>query len=127
MDSENLNLDAPIRLRLARSHDEGRTFIAETIPVTRVIDKQELAVSPDDIRIAIVYESSQGPKIVTTPDGGKTWNEARVVEPGKVATSGPRRSPFQGMAGRLFAVWAEGEREYRTGNVWFNGAPLTTK
>jgi hypothetical protein len=29
-------------------------------------------------------------------------------------------------SGRLFAVWAEGEREYRTGNVWFNSVRLTT-
>ncbi|MGH9387823.1 MAG: sialidase family protein [Vicinamibacterales bacterium] len=80
METENLNLGAPIRLRLARSRDEGRTFIAETIPVTRVIDKPELAVSPDGKRIAVVYESSPGPTLVTTADGGRTWNEARVVE-----------------------------------------------
>jgi hypothetical protein len=29
-------------------------------------------------------------------------------------------------SGRLFAVWGEGEREYRTGNVWFNRVALTT-
>ena len=25
--------------------------------------------------------------------------------------------------GRLFVVWAEGERDYRTGTVWFNSVP----
>jgi hypothetical protein len=81
MDREKLVVGDPTRLRLARSRDEGRTFEVETIPVTRVNDKPELAVSPDGKRIAIVFESSPGPTIVTTSDGGKTWHEPRVVEP----------------------------------------------
>lgn len=81
MDHENLDPGAPTRLRLARSHDEGRTFVTESIPVTRVSDKPELAVSSDGKRIAVVYESSAGPTIVTTADEGETWNEARLIEP----------------------------------------------
>jgi hypothetical protein len=81
MDHENLDRGAATRLRLARSLDEGRTFSADTIPVARVSDKPELAVSSDGTRIAIVYESTPGPTLVTTADGGKTWNDARVVEP----------------------------------------------
>ena len=77
MDHETLNPGAPTRLRLARSRDQGRTFTAETIPVTRVVDKPELAVSPDGRRIAVVYEAATGPTIVTTADGGESWNEAR--------------------------------------------------
>ena len=81
MDHENLNPGAPTRLRLARSRDQGRTFSVDTIPVTRVSDKPELAVSPDGHRIAVVYESTPGPAIVTSTDGGKTWNDARLIEP----------------------------------------------
>ena len=60
MDHENLNPGAPTRLRLARSHDEGRTFVAESIPVTQVSDKPELAVSSDGKRIAVVYRVEPG-------------------------------------------------------------------
>ena len=102
MDHDNLNSGAPNRLRLARSQDEGRTFIAETIPVTRVIDKPELAVSADGKRIAVVYESSPGPTIVTTADGGATWNQARLVEPGN---------------GRHF--WPEALTFAPDGTLWF--------
>jgi photosystem II stability/assembly factor-like uncharacterized protein len=104
MDSESLNLGAPIRLRLARSRDEGRTFVAETIPVTRVSDKPELAVSPDGLRIAIVYESSPGPTIVTTADGGKTWSGARVVEPGNGRHFWPEALTFAPDGALWFAV-----------------------
>jgi BNR repeat-like domain len=104
MDHENLNPGAPTRLRLARSRDEGRTFIAETIPVTRVTDKPELAVSPDGKRIAIVYESSPGPTIVSTADGGKTWNEARMVEPGNGRHFWPEALTFAPDGSLWFAV-----------------------
>jgi hypothetical protein len=30
-------------------------------------------------------------------------------------------------ADRLFAVWGAGERDYRTGNVWFNDMPVVTR
>ena len=93
MDHADLNPGAPNRLRLARSRDEGRTFIAETIPVTRVVDKPELAVSPDGQRIAVVYESSPGPTVVTTADSGKTWTRRAWLNRATGDTSGPRRSP----------------------------------
>jgi photosystem II stability/assembly factor-like uncharacterized protein len=104
MDNADLKPGSPNRLRLARSRDEGRTFIAETVPVTRVIDKPELAVSPDGRRIAIVYESSPGPTIVTTADGGKTWNDARVVEPGNGRHFWPERLTFAPDGALWFAV-----------------------
>ncbi len=104
MDHENLNPGAPTRLRLVRSHDEGRTFIAETVPVTQVSDKPELAVSADGKRIAVVYESSRGPAIVTTADGGKTWNEARLVEPGNGRHFWPEALTFASDGALWFAV-----------------------
>ena len=104
MDHENLDPGAPTRLRLARSRDQGRTFTAETIPVTRVVDKPELAVSPDGRRIAVVYESGPGPTIVTTADGGKSWNEARVVEPGNGRHFWPEALTFAPDGALWFAV-----------------------
>jgi photosystem II stability/assembly factor-like uncharacterized protein len=104
MDHEDLDPGAVARLRLARSHDEGRTFIAETIPVTRVSDKPELAVSADGKRIAVVYESSPGPAIVSTADGGKTWNEARLVEPGNGRHFWPEALTFAPDGALWFAV-----------------------
>ena len=104
MDQEIRAPGAPNRLRLARSRDEGRTFDVETIPVTRVIDKPELAVSPDGKRIAVVYESSPGPTIVTTTDGGKTWHEARVVEPSNGRHFWPQSLAFAPDGALWFAV-----------------------
>jgi photosystem II stability/assembly factor-like uncharacterized protein len=104
MDHENLNPGAPTRLRLARSRDQGRTFAVETIPVTRISDKPELAVSPDGQRIAVVYESSLGPSIVTTTDGGKIWNDARVIEPGNGRHFWPEALTFAPDGGLWFAV-----------------------
>ncbi|HEU4891967.1 MAG TPA: sialidase family protein [Vicinamibacterales bacterium] len=101
---DNPEPGAPNRLRLARSRDEGKTFSAETIPVTRVIDKPELAVSPDGARIAVVYESNPGPSIVTTADGGKIWNEARVVEPGNGRHFWPEALTFAPDGALWFAV-----------------------
>ena len=104
MDHENLNPGAPTRLRLVRSHDEGRRFVAETIPVTHVSDKPELAVSSDGKRIAVVYESSPGPALVTTADGGKSWNEARLVEPGNGRHFWPEALTFAPDGALWFAV-----------------------
>ena len=104
LDHDTLSPGSPVRLRLARSRDEGRTFTTETIPVTRVIDKPELAVSPDGTRIAIVYESTPGPSIATTADGGKTWNEARVVEPGNGRHFWPQGLTFAADGALWFAV-----------------------
>ena len=67
-------------LRLARSADRGRTFRVETVTDQRVGDKPELAVSPDGKNLHLVYESSPGPRLISSRDGGKTWGEARVVE-----------------------------------------------
>ena len=111
MDNESLTLGAQNRLRLARSRDEGRTFIVETIPVTRVVDKPELAVSPDGKRIAIVYESSPGPTLVTTADGGKTWNEARVVEPANGRHFWPQALGFAPDGALWFAVPSMSDRD----------------
>jgi photosystem II stability/assembly factor-like uncharacterized protein len=104
MDHADLDPASPVRLRLVRSHDEGRTFTAETIPVTRVSDKPELAVSPDGQRIAVVYESGPGPTIVTTADGGKTWNDARLVEPGGGRHFWPEALTFAPDGALWFAV-----------------------
>lgn len=104
MDNADLNPGSPERLRLARSRDRGRTFAVDTIPVTRVSDKPELAVSSDGQRIAVVYESSAGPSIVTTTDGGTTWNEARVVEPGNGRHFWPEALTFGPDGALWFAV-----------------------
>jgi hypothetical protein len=101
---DNEKPGAPNRLRLARSRDEGRTFVAETIPVTRVVDKPELAVSTDGTRIAVVYESGPGPTIVTSADGGTTWNDARVVEPGNGRHFWPEALTFAPDGALWFAV-----------------------
>src|SRR5215813_12062604 len=50
------------RLRLARSGDGGRTFLAHTVTTERVIDKPEIAISNDGKHLYIVYESSPGPR-----------------------------------------------------------------
>ncbi len=104
MDHETLDPNAPVRLRLVRSRDEGRTFAAETIPVMHVVDKPELAVSADGMRIAVVYESGPGPTVVTTTNGGKTWNDARVVEPGNGRHFWPEAFAFAPDGALWFAV-----------------------
>jgi hypothetical protein len=69
-------------------------------------------------------------------DGAKTWGEdiwlsnridgAAYKSPqGFTAIYGHYGGAAISSSGRLFAVWAEGEREYRTGSVWFNSIPLT--
>src|SRR5262245_10788791 len=104
MDNDNLAPGASVRLRLARSSDEGRTFTVQTIPGTRVSDKPELAVSADGRRTAIVYESSPGPTLVTSGDGGRTWNEARMVEPGNGRHFWPESLAFAPDGALWFAV-----------------------
>jgi len=104
MDHDNLDPGAPTRLRLARSRDEGRTFSVDTIPVSHVSDKPELAVSSDGRRIAVVYESSSGPSIVTTADGGTTWNDARLVEPSNGRHFWPEALTFAPDGALWFAV-----------------------
>jgi hypothetical protein len=104
MDHENLNPGAPTRLRLARSRDEGRSFTAETIPVTSVSDKPELAVSADGRRIAIVYEATPGPTIVTSNDGGTTWNNGRLIEPSNGRHFWPEALTFAPDGALWFAV-----------------------
>jgi hypothetical protein len=79
MDNESVRPRSLTRLRLARSRDEGRTFSVETVTTQRVSDKPELAVSADGMHIAIVYESSPGPAMVVSDDGGVTWSDPRVV------------------------------------------------
>ena len=104
MDWANLNPGSSTRLRLARSRDRGRTFTTDTVPVTRVSDKPELAVSADGRRIAIVYEAGPGPTIVTSVDGGRTWNEARVVEPANGRHFWPEALTFAPDGAIWFAV-----------------------
>jgi BNR repeat protein len=104
MDNDNLAPGTPVRLRLARSSDEGKTFAVQTIPGTRVTDKPELTVSADGRRIAIVYESGPGPTLVTSGDGGRTWNEARVVEPGHGRHFWPESLTFAPDGALWFAV-----------------------
>ena len=104
MDWERLAAGSRARLRLARSRDEGRTFEVETIPMSRVSDKPELAVSPDGQRIAIVYESGSGPTIVTSTDGGKTWPAPRLVEPGNGRHFWPESLTFAPDGALWFAV-----------------------
>jgi BNR repeat-like domain len=104
MDHGELTPSSPVRLRLARSSDEGKTFTVETVPVTRVTDKPELAVSAGGTRIAIVYESSPGPTLVTSGDGGKTWNEARMVEPSNGRHFWPESLTFAPDGALWFAV-----------------------
>jgi hypothetical protein len=67
------------RLRLARSRDGGRTFAVDTVSTEHVSDKPELAVSRDGQHLYIVYESSPGPRLVASHDGGKTWEASRVI------------------------------------------------
>ena len=83
MDNETARPRSVTRLRLARSRDEGRTFSVETVTTQRVSDKPELAVSADGMHIAIVFESSPGPTLVSSDDGGAMWNEPRVVVQGE--------------------------------------------
>lgn len=104
MDRANLRIGDPTRLRLARSRDEGRTFEVETIPVTRVNDKPELAVSPNGKRIAIVFESTPGATVVSSSDGGKTWQEPRVVEPSNGRHFWPESLTFAPDGALWFAV-----------------------
>ncbi len=68
-------------LRLARSEDEGRSFLAQTVTDQHVSDKPELAVSPDGRRLYIAYESRPGPRLIASQDGGWTWGEGRVIVP----------------------------------------------
>jgi hypothetical protein len=69
------------RLRLARSGDGGRTFLAQTVTTERVIDKPELAVSNDGKHLYIVYESSPGPRVIASHDGGISWTDPMVIAP----------------------------------------------
>lgn len=69
------------RLRLARSGDGGRTFLAHTVTTEGVSDKPELAASNDGKHLYIVYESSPGPRIIASHDGGISWTEPMVIVP----------------------------------------------
>jgi BNR repeat-like domain len=71
------------RLRLARSGDGGRTFLAHTATTERVIDKPELAVSNDGKHLYIVYESSPGPRVIASHDGGVSWTDPTVIASGE--------------------------------------------
>ena len=93
-----------IRLRLARSLDEGRTFSVETVTTQRVSDKPELAVSSDGTHIAIVYESSPGPSLVTSEDSGATWSEPRPVILSEGRHFWPETLTFAPDGGLWFAV-----------------------
>lgn len=92
------------RLRLARSRDEGRTFSVETVTTEHVSDKPELAVSRDGTRIAIVYESSPGPALVASENGGATWGERRVVIASEGRHFWPEALAFAPDGGLWFAV-----------------------
>ena len=85
------------RLRLALSHDEGRTFTAQTVTTYRVSDKPELAISRDGRDVYIAYESGQGPIIVASHGGAAIGSDDR-----------------------LHAAWCAGEPGYRTGTIWVN-------
>ena len=85
------------RPRLALSHDEGRTFTAQTVTTYRVSDKPELAISRDGRDVYIAYESGQGPIIVASHDGAAIGSDDR-----------------------LHAAWCAGEPGYRTGTIWVN-------
>jgi len=69
------------RLRLARSRDGGRTFAVQTVTTHRVTDKPELAISSDGVHVYIVYESTPGPTVVVSHDGGSTWTEPLIIVP----------------------------------------------
>ena len=69
-------------------------------------------------------------------DGAKTWagdillsnrsDGAAYKSPqGFTAIYGHYGGAAISWSSRLFAVWGEGERKYRTGNVWFNRVALT--
>jgi len=89
------------RLRLARSGDGGRTFLAQTVTTERVIDKPELAASNDGKHLYIVYESSPGPRVIASHDGGVSWTDPMVIAPSE---------------GRHF--WPEALAVARDGSIW---------
>ncbi|MEO8430645.1 MAG: sialidase family protein [Acidobacteriota bacterium] len=89
-------------LELARSEDAGRTFAVQTVTDKHVSDKPELAVSPDGKDISIVYESSPGPRLISSHDAGATWDEGKVVVPS---------------VGRHF--WPTGLAMGPGGDIWF--------
>jgi hypothetical protein len=72
---------------------DGPNLIAETVPVTRVTDKPELAVSHDGTRIGIVYESGPGPTIVTTTMVAGRGTRRASSNRATGAISGSRPSP----------------------------------
>ena len=51
-----------------------------------------------------MYESGPGPTVVTTADGGKTWNDARLVEPGDGRHFWPEALTFAPDGALWFAV-----------------------
>jgi hypothetical protein len=101
-----------------------------------------LIVAQGNGRVCVVWVDDRRGALNTfarcSTDGAKTWGDdillsnriegaASKSPQGFTAIYGHYGGAAISSSSRLFAVWAEGEREYRTGNVWFNGLPLTTK
>jgi hypothetical protein len=58
-------------------------------------------------------------------DGAKTWSDDVLLSNrGFTSIYGHYGGAAISSRGRLFVVWAEGERDNRTGTVWFNSVPL---
>ena len=102
-------------LQLARSKDGGRTFDVRTVTDKSVSDKPELAVSNDGKNISIVYESHPGPTLISSHDGGETWDEAQVVEPSKGRHFWPMGLAFGAKGDLWFSVPSMDDAELQKG------------
>jgi hypothetical protein len=140
----------PYALLLKSSTDAGRMWSAGR-PVSdaqrpqsndRADHDDSLIAAQGNGRVCVVWVDDRRGALNTfarcSTDGARTWGEdillsnriegAAYKSPqGFTAIYGHYGGAAISSGSRLFAVWAEGERERRTGNVWFNRLPLTTK
>ncbi|MGH9200641.1 MAG: sialidase family protein [Vicinamibacterales bacterium] len=138
----------PYALLLKSSSDSGRTWSTghpvSAAPRPQSNDRADhddsLVAAQGNGRVCVVWVDDRRGALDTlarcSTDGGRTWGDDVWLSnrsdgaPYKSAEGFPAIYGHYGGAaisssGRLFAVWAAGEREYRTGSVWFNSLPLT--
>ena len=127
----------PYALLLKSSTDAGRTWSASRV-VSAAARPQSNDVADHDFPsiaangetgVCVVWVDDRRGALDTvarcSTDGAKTWGDD-VVLSNRSFTSfyGHYGGAAISSRGRLFVVWAEGERDYRTGTVWFNSVPL---
>jgi hypothetical protein len=137
----------PYALLLKSSTDAGRTWSAgHPVSAAPRPQSKDLADYDDSLiaaygngRVCVVWVDDRRGAHDTfarcSMDGAKTWGDdiwmsnridgADYKSPqGFAAIYGHYGGAAISSSGRLFTVWAEGDREYRSGSVWFNSVTI---